>query len=275
MNIIIFGPAWGTYALLELLVRFLKTLGHTVSIAPMYGHYGDHGSVQGASLQSYIQQAEEYFQKAVPSGQKAFLIGISLGSVISHHIANAFPQRVQGVVMYGSPMLGGLPKIMTVLRIICNRYYWPILRGKGSVSLTLTDCVYFLFGGIDLLDESNALLIDETAKQPESAGVLKDIMFGRIKPNGVSEIPYTVIYPSAEKFNDKEATRHFARKQGIRKGNFAEFVLLQGSHFGLLGHASLFFAVKQAIVRSQVRSEARENPVGYFIDSPYQIQTTA
>lgn len=254
MNIIIFGPAWGTLALLELLVKFLKALGHNVSIAPMHGHYGDTNSVEGQTLQSYIKQAAKHLEERASDGKKIFLVGISMGAVIAHHLANQSPEKVCGVVMYGSPMLGGPPKWSTLFRAIFNPRYWPILKGKGSVTLSPADGVDFLFGGLKGLKQSDLSVLSRTLEQPESASALKELMLGVIQADRHSQVRYTVIVCD-EEFHDNRAAVKFAGKHGSRRANSADFVYLPSSHFGLLSDKSFFSAIQHAIAYAEKQEE--------------------
>lgn len=92
-------PGWKSHdTVMYPVKRFLKTLG----FAPEYWGLGiNHGYVE-----KYRDALIAKLEKE-NTNEKITLIGWSLGGTIAREIAREMPQKIAGVITYGSPVIGG------------------------------------------------------------------------------------------------------------------------------------------------------------------------
>ncbi len=279
-HVVVIGPAWGTSALLDPLCKFLEAFNLSVTIAPMRGHYADSAypeKLDGASLETYQQDVENHVKSLTDKGDKAFLIGISMGAVIAHRISEAFPQRVAGVVMYGSPMLGPLPwglstPLLTSLRILFNPAYWKIFKGQGSVALHPYDVQDFLYS-----ERDSGIGMAETMRMSESCLALREMMFGHIRPSRISKVRHWVFTCDGERFHYNYLAKRWADKQGAGKGGVrAKYENLPGDHFRLLSDKKFHKEIKHALEEAGVLIQTtQEEEYAVLPRPPVQPAATA
>ena len=96
---IILLPGWKSHdTIMYPVKRFLRTLGY----APEYWGLGiNHGYVEKYRDQLLAKLKQEN------STEKVTLIGWSLGGTIAREIAREMPEKIAGVITYGSPVIGG------------------------------------------------------------------------------------------------------------------------------------------------------------------------
>jgi len=107
MPLIVFSHAnsfpAGTYTLL---FKQLRARGFQVKAVDQFGHDPDYPV--GNNWPGLVQQLHDFAAREVEkAGEKAFLVGHSLGGFLSIMCASRHPQLARGVLLLDSPLIGG------------------------------------------------------------------------------------------------------------------------------------------------------------------------
>lgn len=217
-------------AILRTTIKRCADLGYEVSVVPYRGHYGDTRSLEDVTLGDFEEDTLKHIRSITQGGEKIILLGISMGGAIAHRIADKHPNKVQGVIMYGTPMFSRLPVWKTLLRIFLNwTFLKGIVTGKGTLSLSRRDAEDFLFEGT-----SGAEGLEETLEQPASARAVQQMLLRILIPNKKATIPYVVLTCIRELFHRNTAAYRFAKMQGSKGGCVGRFGEIEGGHFSAL-----------------------------------------
>ncbi len=249
IKIVVLGPAWATKAVLQTTVKRLAQLGYEVSIAPYRGHYGDTADLSGVTLEDFEDDAWAHIQQIITEEEKIILLGISMGGVLAHRIADKHPESIEGVIMYGTPMFTRVPVWTTLLRIVLNwKYLKAIVTGKGTLSLLRGDAEDFLFEGMSRTE------VMEVLQQPASSKALKQMLTGTLTPNKTSTVPHVVFTCIKELFHRNQAAFRFAKKQGSKVGQTGKFYDVEGGHFSGLFKDDWLHMLREALEHIHAKS---------------------
>lgn len=191
------------------------------------GHFGENTeAVDKHSLKTYIADAERTLneiEEVIGKNEPVFGIGASLGCPLIRTLAETHPESFCGILLFASPMMGGMPVWKTLWTILANRNYrGPIFSRTGTIRLKRKDAEDFLFGG-------SHRMTDEVCMIPESGRVIFEALFGKMRPNTNPNLLCTVVGAHAEKFHSNSAKREWAYR-----GKSTSYVEVPGHHFTAL-----------------------------------------
>lgn len=243
IKVVVLGPSWATMKVLRTTIKQCTDLGYEPSVVPYRGHYGDQKSLNGVTLGDYEEDTLRQIDKVAIANEKIILLGISMGGAIAHRIADKYPEKVRGVIMYGTPMFSRLPVWKTLVRIITNwTFLKGIVTGKGTLFLSRRDAEDFLFEGVSGMEG-----LAETLEQPASARAVQQMLLRVLSPNKKARIPYVVLTCIRELFHRNSAAYRFAKKQGSQSGVVGKFYEIEGGHFNAMFKKDYLWALSEAL----------------------------
>lgn len=125
--------------------------GYTVAAFDQEGH-GKSGGIKGMvhNIMNYLKDSEKYIRKArkwYPKGTPVFLLGMSMGGMMSTMIALNQPENINGIVLL-APALGlqpdfesGLVKVVKCLDFCCG--FWFIKELDMTLATRCLDYIQY------------------------------------------------------------------------------------------------------------------------------------
>ncbi len=124
-TVILIHGLTGTPNEMKYLAGYLHRRGYSV-VCPRLARHGEPLHVlQGAKWQEFYQSVRKTLRE-IPSGQKIFVAGLSMGALLALLLAEEFPQRVAGVSCLSPTLFYDGWNVPWTQRLLPLAYYTPI-----------------------------------------------------------------------------------------------------------------------------------------------------